>query len=201
MLSPTALARRLTTPGRQRAAQLAIARDTTPPPHWSYAAFGDRSIVVPPARINTPACIWIGDDVHIGDHGWLAVRHLDDRAPRLVVGDRVRLGRFFNVACVRSVIIEDDVEGADNVFIADTFHEYEQIDVPVEQQPMAPGVPVVIGTGARLGAGCCILAGVTVGAGAVVRDGAIVVADVPAGAVASGNPARVTGAPGERVVP
>jgi len=59
--------------------------------------------------------------------------------------------------------------------------------VPVET------VPVVIGDGARIGAGAVLLKGVMIGAGSEVAPGAIVTRSVPAGMRAEGNPALVTG--------
>lgn len=51
--------------------------------------------------------------------------------------------------------------------------------------------PVVIGDGAKIGARAIILKGVTIGAEATVAPGCLVVKDVPAGARAGGDPARV----------
>lgn len=50
---------------------------------------------------------------------------------------------------------------------------------------------VVVEDGAWIGAGAIVLEGVRIGRGAVVAAGAVVRADVPAGAVAAGVPARV----------
>ncbi|MBU0715423.1 MAG: hypothetical protein KJ964_08715 [Verrucomicrobia bacterium] len=50
---------------------------------------------------------------------------------------------------------------------------------------------VLIRSGAYVGAGCVILPGVTIGRKAVVGAGSVVVKDIPDGAVAAGNPARV----------
>jgi hypothetical protein len=47
--------------------------------------------------------------------------------------------------------------------------------------------------GASIGANATLLCGVTVGPGAMVGAGAVVTADVPANAIATGNPARVVG--------
>lgn len=48
-----------------------------------------------------------------------------------------------------------------------------------------------IGNNVRLEAGCIVLGPVTIGDGATIGAGAVVLDDIPAGAVAVGNPARV----------
>ena len=52
-------------------------------------------------------------------------------------------------------------------------------------------VPTFIRRGASLGSNATILCGVTVGEGAIIGAGSVVTRDVPARAVAAGNPARV----------
>ena len=54
--------------------------------------------------------------------------------------------------------------------------------------------PVVIGDDARIGIASILLKGATIGAGAVVAAGSVVTGEVPPGAGAIGNPARIVDA-------
>jgi maltose O-acetyltransferase len=53
------------------------------------------------------------------------------------------------------------------------------------------GCPILIGRNVWIGGGAIILPGVTVGNDAVIGAGSVVTRDVPAGATAMGNPARM----------
>jgi acetyltransferase-like isoleucine patch superfamily enzyme len=182
----TAAAERRLAPTR-----LAARRDLSPPPPTAFERFGKGAIVVPPARINSPECITIGDEVVVLEGSWLAVYPQPGRpAPRLTIGARTRIGRSCHIACVGQVSIGEDVLTADHLFIADTYHGYERPDAPVIAQPMAAPQPVVIERGAFLGIRAVILQGVTIGENAYVGAGAVVDRSVPARTVVVGNPAR-----------
>lgn len=169
----------------------ATRRDTTPPPPEAFAAYGDGSWIVPPARITEPEHIEIGSGVVIHEHAWLSVvTSFPDAPPRLLIGDRVRLGRFAHIACVGDITIEDDVLTADGIFIGDTYHGYEDATLPIRTQPMAKPAAVRIGRGAFLGIRSTVLHGVTIGENAYVGAGAVVTRDVAPRTVVVGNPAR-----------
>jgi UDP-2-acetamido-3-amino-2,3-dideoxy-glucuronate N-acetyltransferase len=118
----------------------------------------------------------IGSDCNICDHVFIE----ND----VTVGDRV------TVKC--GVQLWDGLRVADDVFIGpnatfsnDKYPRSRQHDRPVEE--------TFIGPGASIGASAVVLPGVTIGARALVGAGSVVTYDVPAKAIVSGNPARITG--------
>jgi maltose O-acetyltransferase len=64
-------------------------------------------------------------------------------------------------------------------------------DPALRRQGYESGKPVVIGANAWIGSGAIVLPGVRVGDDAIVGAGSVVTRDVPPGATAMGNPARV----------
>jgi acetyltransferase-like isoleucine patch superfamily enzyme len=164
---------------------------STPPPE-AFGAFGRGSVIVPPARVNLPECLYIGEGVVVHEGVWLSiVRAHEGTEPRLEIRDGARLGRFCQISCTGQIVIEEEVLISDQVQIGDSYHEYENPDVPSTKQAMAPPRPVRIGRGALLNLGVIILPGVTVGESAYVEEGSVVTRDVPAGATVAGNPARL----------
>ncbi|WP_313556927.1 acyltransferase, partial [Miniimonas arenae] len=114
------------------------------------------------------AHVHVRDDVEIGADCSLNV---GTEARGLVrIGDGVRIG-------ARSAILGFD-------------HGFDRVDVPVREQPHTVR-GIEIGDDVWLGAHVLVLDGVRIGAHAVVGAGAVVTRDVPAYAVAVGNPARV----------
>lgn len=62
---------------------------------------------------------------------------------------------------------------------------------PIRKQPLQSKGPIIIEDEAWLGYGAIILGGVRIGKGAAIGAGSVVTHDVPDGAIAVGNPARV----------
>ena len=124
------------------------------------------------------------------------------------IGDDSRIGTFVEIqkgACIgkrvkvsshtficEGVTIEDEVfVGHGVMFINDKYpRATTEGGAPQTEQDWAC-VPTFIRRGASLGSNATILCGVTVGEGAIIGAGSVVTRDVPARAVAAGNPARV----------
>lgn len=105
--------------------------------------------------------------------------------------------------CSRSITLGERVLVSYNVMIADSdFHPHDpdarQEDAVAvspagdrSQRPHFAREPVVIESDVRVGMGAIVLKGVRIGAGAEIGAGAVVASDIPPGALAIGNPARV----------
>lgn len=109
-------------------------------------------------------------------------------------GYNIRLGHgaFLNFNCIILDVCE--VEIGDQTQIGPAV-QILTADHPRDPAQRAEGVefgkPVTIGRNVWIGGGAVILPGVTIGDDAVIGAGSVVTRDVPEGATAVGNPARV----------
>jgi len=106
----------------------------------------------------------IGDDTTIGHNCVLVPR------------ERIEIGRNCMLAAF--------------CYVLDVDHEFDDTDVPIPQQGLRIK-PVIIGDDVWVGAHTIILRGVQIGNGAVIGANSVVTRDVPAYAIAAGNPAKV----------
>ncbi|WP_129791327.1 sugar O-acetyltransferase [Sphingosinicella sp. CPCC 101087] len=101
-------------------------------------------------------------------------------------------GAFLNFGCiildVARVTIGDRAQIGPNVQILAADHPR---DPALRARLLEIGRPVTIGANTWIGGGAIILPGITIGDDAVIGAGSVVTRDVPAGATAVGNPARV----------
>lgn len=159
-----------------------------------------------PRRIQNPDRITVGDGVKLGPNsvlsanivypgGWLRNpegHHVTQKFnPKIVIGNRVTATSSLQVVALKEIVIEDDVMFAANVFICDGVHSTRSGDKPYKYQGMIRITPIRIGRGCWIGQNVVILPGITIGPLAVIGANSVVTHDIPAQAVAFGNPARV----------
>jgi maltose O-acetyltransferase len=113
---------------------------------------------------------------------------------RCEYGTRVSIGAgsFFNYDClmldVAPVTVGKACQIAPRVQFLTATHP---IDPASRRIGWESGEPIVVGDNAWLGGGAIVCPGVTIGEDTVVGAGAVVAADLPAGVVAAGVPAKV----------
>lgn len=109
-------------------------------------------------------------------------------------GENIRLGdgAFLNFGCVvldvAAVTIGAGAQIGPGVRILAADHPR---DPALRAEGLESARPVTIGRNVWIGGGALILPGVTIGDDAIIGAGSVVTRDVPPGATAMGNPARV----------
>ena len=138
------------------------------------------------------ADVKLGTDVTIFDPGLVNLFGCD-------IGDRSFIGPFVEIT--RGVVVGKDckieshsflcdgVTVEDGVFIGHGVMFTNDLYPTTARHVVYP--PTRVCAGASIGSNATIIGGVTIGTSAVVGAGAVVTKDVPAHAIAAGNPARV----------
>jgi maltose O-acetyltransferase len=109
-------------------------------------------------------------------------------------GRNISLGRrtFVNFSCVfldvAPIFFGDDCQVGPTVQIYGADHPR---DPDLRREGYESGAPVRVGNNVWIGGGAIILPGVSIGDGAIIGAGSVVTRDVPPGATAVGNPARI----------
>ena len=155
-----------------------------------FKALGRGTRMVRQFRVDGGEGITIGQNVFFQRGLWLYCRGVDNINASLSIGSRCVFGYNNHITCVGSVMIGDDVLTANNVYISDNIHCYENITTPVIKQPVKYKRSVEIGSGAGIGENACII-GANVGRNSVIGANAVVTSDIPDYAVAVGIPAKV----------
>lgn len=151
-----------------------------------FDQLGDGVVIEDGVRAFHPENIFIGDDVYIGHDTILKGYHKN----KMKIGAGTWIGQqcFFHAA--GGIEIGENVGIGPGVKILTSQHELGDKKKPILHSPLK-FARVTIESDADIGAGTVILPGVRVGRGSQIGAGAVVAKDVPAYAVAAGNPARV----------
>ena len=106
----------------------------------------------------------------------------------VLVGDESIIG-IGNVI-IGPVTIGHHVMLAQNIVMSGLNHGYQDTSLPPSKQPVHCK-QITVEDSVWIGANCVITAGVTIGKHSIIGAGSVVTRDIPAYAVAVGNPARV----------
>lgn len=114
---------------------------------------------------------------------WMA----DGKAGKVEIGRHCLVCPGARIMAATSITIDDDCMMAQNVCITDA----DWHDIYDRSAPIGSTEPVVIEKNVWLGDSSIVCKGVHIGENAVVGAGSIVTKDIPANAIAAGNPASV----------
>jgi acetyltransferase-like isoleucine patch superfamily enzyme len=80
---------------------------------------------------------------------------------------------------------------ANNCFVSDASHRFDDPNVPITWQGFTSKGPTRIGSNCWFGVGSVVTTGVTIGDRCVIGANSVVTRDIPAGVIAAGAPAKV----------
>jgi acetyltransferase-like isoleucine patch superfamily enzyme len=155
-----------------------------------FKSIGSGTVLFKPYRVDGYENIIIGSNTIVQKNSWLYCKSVDDNNPVLQIGNNCTLGYNNHITSVKSVIIGDYVLTANNVYISDNLHEYQDIKVPIILQSVYFKSPVQIGYGSWIGENVSII-GASIGKNCVIGANSVVTKDVPDYSVAAGSPAKV----------
>lgn len=106
----------------------------------------------------------------------------------VIIGNNSRVG--IGSVLIGPVTIGDQVIIAQHVVMSGLNHGYQDITIPIRQQPVS-ALPIVIDDECWIGANAVITAGIHIGKHSIVAAASVVTKNVPPYSVVAGNPARL----------
>lgn len=106
----------------------------------------------------------------------------------VLIGNRSFIG--ISTVLIGPLHIGNNVIIAQNVVFSGLNHGYQDINIPITDQPCT-SANIVVEDDVWIGANSVITAGVSIGKHAVIAGGSVVTKNVPSYSVVGGNPARV----------
>lgn len=149
---------------------------------------GHRPLFVGCQYINLDSKVTIADDVVLTAWNVLST------PPSIIIGSGTSINRGCHITGANTIKIGKNVGVSAYVLITDNAHgdnSYEQMHISRLKRPVVSKGPIVIEDNVWIGEKSTILPNVHIGFGAVIGANSVVTKDVPAYAIAVGNPAKI----------
>lgn len=159
-----------------------------------FYSIGKKSKINAPLRFANLSQISLGQHVTVHSDCWIQAlqsKMSDNQEPKIQINDYSSIGMGATISAIKSIVIEEYVFTARNVYISDHEHKYDDISQPIAHQHIGKIAPVRIGAHTWLGQNAVVLPGVTIGKHCVIGANAVVNKDIPDFSVAAGVPAKV----------
>jgi acetyltransferase-like isoleucine patch superfamily enzyme len=160
----------------------------------STTAISSNKIVIDPTcDIRGIERMRFGKNVVIQKDCWLNIAFQNPApGPMIVIEEGTNIGRRCTISAANRIIIGKFVLIAPNVFIADTHHEYQRIEIPIMHQGITThDDQVMIGDETWIGINTVIMGNVRIGKHCVLGANSVVRNEIPDYCVAAGNPAKI----------
>jgi len=157
-----------------------------------FKKMGKKSVIKNPLFL-TPEYISIGENVFIRDDARLeCVVEKDEQKfmPHLIIEDGVSIEQRVHITSADILVIGKNTMISFDVSIQDTDHEYEDLNLPISNQPLKVQ-KTHIGENCFIGSGAKIQAGTILGKHCVVGTNAVVRGTFPDYCVIVGVPAKI----------
>jgi acetyltransferase-like isoleucine patch superfamily enzyme len=129
----------------------------------------------------------IGKNTLLEPRCWITIAE----GGRVSIGEGCFLNLHTMIASQNEVTIGDHTMFANNCFVSDASHRYDDATMPVTWQGFTSKGPTRIGSNCWFGVGCVVTTGVTIGDRCVIGANSVVTRDLPSGVIAAGAPAKV----------
>jgi len=159
-----------------------------------FGKIGENTLICTPFYSNNASGIYLGSNCKIQPGGWIdSIREYFGVKydGRIEIGDGAYLGHRVAIAACQEMFIGKDVVFADNVYITDLLHGYEDINLPIFKTPLVSAGPVVIEDQVWLGQRVSVMPNIRIGRHSVIGANSVVTKDIPPYCVAAGVPAKV----------
>ncbi len=157
-----------------------------------FNGFGKGSILRKPLFVSFES-VEVGHNVLIWDDARIETveSYADsDFTPAIILGDGVTIQQRCHITAAGKLSIGNGTTILFDVMITDIDHEYQDITLPISQQPLLVA-KTTIGENCFIGSGVKINAGTTLGKHCIVGASAIVRGDFPDYCVIVGIPAKI----------
>lgn len=144
-------------------------------------------------RYNSEQGIFLGDRVSLYEGVRLVLGNPSPEQHRdtnLRIGNDVIVNAFCYLSGEGGLTIDDEVLIGSHAKLLSAGHDIDGADPSIWRNPLSFGA-IHIGRGAWIAAGACILQGIRIGEGAVIGAASVVTRNIPAFAIAAGNPAKI----------
>ena len=124
----------------------------------------------------------------VGENVWIAKTFNCDNGKNIFIGDNFTANFNVTILDVKEVYIGDNVMIGPHTLITTVGHP---LTPKGRREHLAQASEIHIGNDVWLGGNVTILPGVSIGEGSIIAAGSVVTKDIPANAVAAGNPAKI----------